>query len=361
MGKIYTVYGCDAKEMTIKLMEAADIKSKIPNGASIALKPNLVVARPPDSGATTHAGVLEGAIVYLQEHGFKDISIIEGAWVGDSTVRGFSVCGYDKIGKRYNVPLYDMKRDATVTMKTAVGPMQICKRAMDTNYLINLPVLKGHCQTTMTCALKNCKGCLPDTEKRHFHAMGLHKPIAALAAVLRPNLTIVDSICGDLNFEEGGTPVQTNRMLLGEDPVQIDAYGCKLMGIDPSEVPYIGLAEQYGAGSTKIKADDIIELNTPKDAPGFPPRTGLVSRLTKNVEQRSACSACYGNLVHALYRIEEERGRGVNRTPIAIGQEFQGVEFDGIGIGRCCDKCSIQVKGCPPSADKIMEAILKAR
>ena len=32
----------------------------------------------------------------------------------------------------------------------------------------------------MTCALKNCKGCLPDREKRRFHAEGLMEPIAAL-------------------------------------------------------------------------------------------------------------------------------------------------------------------------------------
>ena len=34
----------------------------------------------------------------------------------------------------------------------------------------------------MTCALKNLKGCLPDREKRRFHALGLTKPIAALGA-----------------------------------------------------------------------------------------------------------------------------------------------------------------------------------
>ena len=58
----------------------------------------------------------------------------------------------------------------------------------------------------MTCALKNCKGCLPDREKRRFHAEGLMRPIAALATALRPELTIVDSLCGDLDFEEGGNP-----------------------------------------------------------------------------------------------------------------------------------------------------------
>lgn len=90
-------------------------------------------------------------------------------------------------------------------MDTPLRPMDICCRALDAGYLINLPVLKGHCQARMTCALKNCKGCLPDREKRRFHAEGLMEPIAALAAALRPALTIVDSICGDLDFEEGAT------------------------------------------------------------------------------------------------------------------------------------------------------------
>ena len=105
------------------------------------------------------------------------------------------------------------------------------------------------------------------------------KPIAALAAALRPNLIIVDSICGDLNFEEGGTPVQTNRMYLGTDAVQIDAYGCRLMGIDPADVPYIGLAERWGAGSTEIREDDIVTLNQPQSSRKYPAnkkcKTGL--------------------------------------------------------------------------------------
>ena len=53
---------------------------------------------------------------------------------------------------------------------------------------------------------------------------------AALAAALKPGLIVVDSICGDLDFEEGGNPIQTNRMYLGTDAVQLDAYGGSLMG-----------------------------------------------------------------------------------------------------------------------------------
>ena len=220
MSRIYEIFGTNAHAMTRALMESAGAACKIPSGASVALKPNLVVAASPETGATTHAGVLSGAIEYLRDHGFRDISIIEGSWVGDDTGRAFRAAGYEAVGKKYGVPLFDLKRDKTRRVDTPLRPMDICCRALDADYLINLPVLKGHCQTAMTCALKNCKGCLPDREKRRFHSEGLMRPIAALAAALRPELTIVDSLCGDLDFEEGGNPVPTGRMLLGDLPIK---------------------------------------------------------------------------------------------------------------------------------------------
>ena len=324
MSTIYEIFGRDAHAMTIALMERAEVAAAIPAGASVALKPNLVVAGRPEDGATTHAGVLSGAIEYLREHGVRDISIIEGSWVGDSTGRAFRAAGYDAVGRKYNVPLYDLKGDKTHRVDTPLRPMDICCRALDAGYLINLPVLKGHCQTRMTCALKNCKGCLPDREKRRFHAEGLMEPIAALAAALRPALTIVDSICGDLDFEEGGNPAQ---------------------------VPYIGLAEGWGAGSAALAEGDIVRLNTPADGAEYPAPSGTVAALTRSVQAKSACSACYASLVRALYR------RGGGKRAVAIGQGWRGVPFDGLGIGACCDCAREQVKGCPPSPEDILRAL----
>lgn len=356
---IHLTYGGDAKAMTLALLAAADIQAEIPQGAAIGLKPNLAVAKAPESGATTHAGVLAGCIEYLEAHGHKRVAIMEGSWVGADTRRAFQAAGYDEIARRYGVPLLDLKRDATRRVDTPIGKLELCATPLDTDYLISLPVLKGHCQTVMTCALKNSKGCLPDREKRRFHALGLTEPIAALGAALRPKLTIVDGICGDLDFEEGGTPVQANRMFLGHDQVQLDAFGCRLMGIDPQAVAYLPLAERFGAGSMALGPGDIRPLNQPSAAPAFPAPTGVVARLTRNVTQRSACSACYGNLVHALYRLEGER-RGPCPAPIAIGQGFRGEATDCIGIGNCCNRARFQAKGCPPTAEAILALLREA-
>lgn len=353
---IYTIYGANAAEMTKALMERADIASRIPGpDANICLKPNLVVAGTAENGATTHPGILEGAIQYLQAHGFHNIDIIESSWVGDSTRRAFSVTGYDQLAKKYNVGLYDLKTDDVRPIKTPIGSINVCCRALDADYLINLPVLKGHCQTVMTCALKNAKGCIPDREKRRFHQEGLMQPIAALGTALKFDCIIADNICGDLNFEEGGNPIQTNRMMLGFDPVQMDAYGCGLMGIDPRDVEYIGLAEAYHVGSAQINESDIIALNSPAGIRTTMQRTGLVKKLTANVNQKNACSACYAALVHALYHMDED---GIPyRGPISIGQAFQNEPPTGVGIGRCCCAAAVSVPGCPPTAEAIRSVL----
>ena len=352
MGKIYQIYGQNAHEMTLALLTTSDAITRVPSGGSVALKPNLVIAGTPESGATTHAGVLSGAIEYFREHGVKDISVIEGSWVGDETMRAMRRAGYDKVCDKYGVPFYDLKRDKTRPVETAVGAIDVCCRALDAGLLVDLPVLKGHCQTLMTCALKNLKGCLPDREKRHFHAMGLTKPIAALGAALRPRLIIVDSICGDLNFEEGGTPIETNRMYLGTDAVQLDAYGASLMGFSLSQIEYIELAERYGGGRAAFSDQDIVNLNSPSDVKSYPKPSGTVARLTRRVRQDNACSACFANLVRALYT----SGYGSD-LDICIGQGFQGKTFDGLGIGRCCKGATHCVMGCPPTSEQIANAM----
>lgn len=353
MSAIYEIYGTDAHGMTLKLMQAANVAAMIPKGASVALKPNLVVASAPERGATTHPGVLSGCIEYLQSNGFSGISIIESAWAGGKTDAAMKICGYDRVSEQYGVPFYDLKKDSTRTVSTKFRQMDVSCRALDADCLINLPVLKGHCQTKMTCALKNLKGCLPDREKRKFHSDGLIRPIAALAALLKPALIIVDSICGDLDFEEGGNPVQTNRMMLGMDPVQMDAYGCQLMGLDSKDVPYIRLAEQWGAGSTEI--DEIIALNEPTNAASYPASTGMIKRLTQNVTADSACSACYASLVRALYNAGEQ---GITvKDDIFIGQGFRGKALGGIGIGNCCMGAEVCAKGCPPTASDVLKVL----
>ncbi|MBI3038154.1 DUF362 domain-containing protein, partial [bacterium] len=201
-------YGFEPKVMLPELLKEANFLSELPSSGLIVIKPNLVLAKNSSSGATTDPQVVASIISFLKINGFHDIAIMESSWLGDCTDRAFRICGYEEISKTLNVPLVNLKKDQTKKVASGSFTFNICKKVLDSAYLINVPVLKAHCQTRLTCALKNLKGCIPDSEKRRFHDFGLHEPIARLNSAIKSRLIVVDAIIGDLTFEEGGTPVQ---------------------------------------------------------------------------------------------------------------------------------------------------------
>lgn len=159
---------------------------------------------------------------------------------------------------------------------------------------------------------------------------------------------------GDLNFEEGGNPVQMNMIIAGNDPVLTDAYAANLMGFSIEEVPYIRMAESIGAGTADLANADIIELN--KDIRSVKPTPSRrVQHLARYVVEDSACSACYGSLIHAPDRLDEKALLNRLREKIYIGQGYRNRRCEGIGIGTCTSGFEKYVGGCPPKARDIVE------
>jgi len=345
-------YGKDPFEAGRKLMEASEVWKQWAKSEHIGLKPNLVVSKKASSGATTHPEFCAGIISFLQEQGFSNISILEGSWVGDRTERAFKVCGYSDLSREFSVPLVDLQKDESVSMEGTNGDYRICRSVLELDRLINLPVLKGHCQTAMTCALKNMKGCIPDREKQRYHREGLFQPIADLNEILRPDLILVDALEGDPDFEEGGNPQTLNMFMAALDPVLMDSYACTLLGLTIDDVPYIRKAEQLGAGTTKMTAQTLIPLNKGEGL-GTLPRSSLARSLSRHVHEKGACSACYASLMQAL-KIMGEQGTRLPET-VMIGQGFKGRSSEGLGIGQCLSGCTAFVPGCPPEASEIVE------
>ncbi|MDR0315574.1 MAG: DUF362 domain-containing protein, partial [Treponema sp.] len=328
---------------------------------------------PASGGATTHPEIVAGLIAYLKENGFTNLVILEGAWAGGSTTDAFSVCGYSKISKQTGVPLIDTKHDKTRACDCMGMKIEICESALAVDFMINLPVMKGHCQTLLTCALKNNKGIIPDREKRRFHTIGLHKPIAHLNTVARNDFILVDGICGDLDFEEGGNPVYAGRLLAARDPVLCDAWAAAQMGYALSEIPYISLAEKLGIGSADTKTAQVRELNSgarsSERARPSAALTGKARQLAVYAHADNACSVCYASLIFALSRMDRNELNRI-RGKICVGQGFQGESGPvgdragnpaggSLGIGQCTSGFKIHCPGCPPSGAEILDFLRK--
>ena len=379
--QIIKTYSTEYKEMTKALLTAADLASHIQSSTlHIGIKPNLVSPTPASFGATTHPEIIAGIVEYLQEHGFFNITILEGSWVGDRTKDAYEICGYKEICETYNVSFFDTQSDSTFKQDCAGMSLHLCSKLKEIDFLINVPVLKGHCQTRVTCALKNMKGVIPNSEKRRFHSMGLHKPIAHLNTVIHQDFIVVDHICGDPDCEDGGNPLTTNCILVGTDPVLIDAYACRELHYECSDVAYLPLAANLGVGNMDLMQAEILNLKKNKSGEFIPEQsengtasekdTSTLARkfvnLHEMIDEVESCSACYANLIPALYRLQEDGLLDKLKEKICIGQGFRGhsgpintltphTKSGSLGCGNCTADFAHYIPGCPPDEDAIYD------
>ena len=112
------------------------------------------------------------------------------------------------------------------------------------------------------------------------------------------------------------------------------------------------MCEKYGGGRAAWDPGDLISLNEPVACEPYPTPRGIAARLTRNVHQDQACSACFAALVRALYAAGHEV-----KEEIYIGQGWQGKAPEGLGIGKCCRGAETCVMGCPPTAEAIVRAL----
>lgn len=355
--EIFQIHGTDYKGMTLTLLERADLARLIGDkGKRIGIKPNLVTSTPADLGATTHPEVVEAIIGYLQERGFHNLLVLEGSWVGDKTADAVQITGFEQLTKKYGVEFFDTQKDTSYEVDCGDGiVLNVCSIVKDIDFMINVPVLKGHCQTRMTCACKNLKGLIPNSEKRRFHAMGLHEPIAYLQKAIRQDFVVVDHICGDLDFEEGGNPITRNCVMTAIDPVLVDSLACRIIGIEPHEVRYLTIAEALGIGSTKLADENIIHIGERVEYADENTRKSLLE-VSIAAEEVDACSACYASLTEALLRLKADGLLDKLKDRIAIGQGFDG-KTGKLGVGKCTRNFAYNIPGCPPDGDRIYESL----
>jgi len=348
--QIFQIFGSDYRRMTVDVLTRSDLAALIPGpGSRICIKPNLVISKPASEGATTHPEVVAGIIAYLRANGFSKICLAEGCWIGEDSDACFEKTGFRKLCAELDVPLIDIRKRGSHWVDCAGMPLKVSDVVNDVDFLINAPVMKGHCQVRMTCALKNVKGLVPDDEKRRFHKLGINEPVGRLSAGLRQDFIVVDGICGDPAFEEGGNPCLRNCIMTARDPVLLDAYSCRLFHLPVEQVPYVGIAERAGVGSTDLTKAEIVTLGA---GSAELPVAARVFDVSYAVDAEEACSACYANLLPCLAKLQEEGLLELLEDRIAIGQNHRG-KSGRLGIGNCTACFDTCIRGCPATQKDI--------
>lgn len=260
ISRVAIIKGSDPKEITVRALETimSDLDAVFSTKKPILIKPNYITAQHPSTGVTTDGRVVEGVVKFLKEHGKDNIVIGEGSGWAD-TFEAFRVAGIDKIGEKWKVKLVDLNKDVFVEAyppnPIALRKVKVARTALE-SVIISVPKLKVHRLATVTLGIKNMMGTL--ASKGSMHNGRLHANIADLASLLKPSLTVIDGIIAGEGHETSGNPVKMDLVIAGIDPVAVDAVGAAVMGIPPTEVKHLVLAEKKGLGTCRLENIEII-------------------------------------------------------------------------------------------------------
>jgi uncharacterized protein (DUF362 family) len=370
MGTVTVIHGDQIDQMIEQIASVGDVLNTVHSQDTVLIKPNLVVSRREWAGVNTDPRVVEAIVKVLKARGISRITVGDGAGMGYNASKAMQICGYHELAKRYDLKLVDLEKDGFVSLPVPIdGPfksLEIAQTVLDCDFLINVPVMKAHGQTLITCSLKNLKGVMPQAMKTGFHGVDLDQAIAQLASVVTPDLIIVDGIQGDLFSETGHNPVRMERILSGTNPVEVDSVVADMLGYLPRTIRHIALSADAGLGLCDLKQIKIDALNQPTADQAIPSPVHFWEKFPCRIEADGACCTCMGNLLFALQRLNEKgllsedqlflTGQKVNLPPDSSDTT--------IAVGQCAVKraaADIQIDKCPPSAGTIYRNIISSR
>jgi len=354
----------------------------------ILIKPNNCFRHPiqPPYGMVTTSTITELIVQLLLEHGCRDISIGEGAIIGifdelaPSTKRGFQGTGIDRVAKKYGIKLIDFNKGPFQELDLGGIKAQVSKTALETHFLINVPVLKTHFQTKVSLGFKNLKGCLNKASKKRFHTSDkLDLLIYWLNEAIKSDLVIIDGI---YMLEKGpetlaGVAHRKDLIIASPDIFECDVIGATILGIDPSEVDHLReFAKRHNRSldisAIQIKGEDIESVKEHLEWQFVPDRELLspkgVTGLSAPYPGQTLCCACAATLALALSILAKDNPK----MDLGGAHLYYGLELkperdarDVLLYGNCAIKNSkglknaTRIEGCPPTLTKTLIALMR--
>jgi len=334
----------------------------------------------------TTSKIIEGVIQLLLEHGCKDISIGEGAIIGifdvlqPYTKRGFKGTGIDRVAKKYGVKLIDFNQGPFQELDLGGIKVQVSQTALESDFLINIPVLKTHLQTKVSLGFKNLKGCLSKASKKRFHITNrLDTLICLLNEAIKSNLVIIDGI---YMLEKGPEPLvglahRKDLIIASTDIFDGDVVGATILGIDPWQVGYLReFAERHNRSfdisTIQIKGEDIESLKEQLEWQFEPDKELLapakVTGLSVPPPGQTLCSACGVTLALALSILGKDNPKmDFGGAELYYGLELRS-ERDTQKVflyGDCAIRSNkslqnaTKIAGCPPTLVTTLLVLMK--
>jgi len=257
---VVVVHGDDFPTMLAKGMDVLGGFSRLGTGRSVILKPNFVFDKKTRYPTTTDEDSVLTTVQYLQKEGFNDLTVADrrGKRMDSGRAGGkFEWSGLNDLAEEGGFKTDSLMDDAeapTVHVGdsnwTTLPSIGVIQKIYEAGLIINMPTLKRHSQTHLTCSLKNNMGVLDVPTTEYMHLWGdankaahdsmpkdevnrrLCKAVAEAAMAVSPEMTVIDArtvLCKNHGSFSSGEPRTANRLIISGDPVAADVYGAGVL------------------------------------------------------------------------------------------------------------------------------------
>jgi len=219
----------DPQVLVDKALEAlGGVENLVPAGMNILVKPNVGFY---DKDPTTDPRITAAVVKALKAARPGQIVVGESSLRGVDAGYALQATGTRSLAEAAGAEVKDLTKDSVVSVTIpngiAIKSVEVFKTVRD-SFIVSVPKLKRHSDTTVTISMKNMMGTVPDSEKGRFHQTNLHQCVADLNSALRPKLVIVDATKAmTQRGPSGGVMVALNLVIASTDPVAADVIAAQ--------------------------------------------------------------------------------------------------------------------------------------
>jgi uncharacterized protein (DUF362 family) len=254
--------GSRAAMLDKALASLGGIGAFVQPGQTVLIKPNIGWDAPPDRGANTHPELVGHLTQLCLAAGAKSVSVFDNTC--DQWQRCYENSGIEKAARDAGAIVINGKdrsyyREVAIPGGVKLKTALVHSLVLDSDVLLNVPVLKHHSGTGMTAAMKNLMGVIWD--RGFYHQNNIHQAIADFLLLRKPTLNILDAYHPMVrNGPRGKTVddlVEMRSLLASTDPVALDAAAAKMLGLEPEKIAYIKFGDEMKLGTMDLEAVDI--------------------------------------------------------------------------------------------------------
>jgi uncharacterized protein (DUF362 family) len=248
------------------IQELGGMGAFVKKGQKVLVKPNIGWDVIPELGATTNPLLVKRIIEHCLKAGAKEVYVFDHTC--DNWVNCYRNSGIEKAAKTAGAKVVSAASENYYQEIIIPGGVNLQKAKvhqllLEADVFINVPILKDHESTRMTCCLKNSMGLVWD--RGFWHSNNLNQCIADYALYeKKPALNVID--CYNVMVKHGPMGVSKEDIVLMKsqmlttDWVAGDAAAAKMLGIPVEKIEYIPIAHKMGLGNMNLESLNIKKI-----------------------------------------------------------------------------------------------------